>query len=189
MDGILCKVCNLRPATTHLTEVAWGNQPAQILHICSSCIRELGLDFQKAIPSVSSVLSKQAHGPDEEDMDAMQQLVMGSGIASSTQSSTADDTCQGCGMGWQEFANHNRFGCEQDYVAFEERLAPVLEQIHGESEHAGRRPGNHDQATAAAQRLDERRHLERALKLAVDNERFEEAARLRDDLQQLDEAP
>jgi protein arginine kinase activator len=49
-------------------------------------------------------------------------------------------TCDMCGISFFEFRNQGRLGCPHDYVAFEKELEPLIANIHGATEHVGRRP-------------------------------------------------
>ena len=48
--------------------------------------------------------------------------------------------CPVCGITFFEFRSHGRLGCPHDYVAFKAQLEPLILNIHGEGEHAGKRP-------------------------------------------------
>jgi protein arginine kinase activator len=45
--------------------------------------------------------------------------------------------CPECGMTYQEFRIKGRFGCVKCYDAFESGLSPLLEKVHGATEHVG----------------------------------------------------
>ena len=49
-------------------------------------------------------------------------------------------SCPVCGITFFEFRNQGRLGCPHDYVCFQKELAPLVMNIHGESEHVGKRP-------------------------------------------------
>jgi protein arginine kinase activator len=80
--------------------------------------------------------------------------------------------CPHCGITFDEFRTKGRFGCPRDYEVFEARLNPLLDKIHGSHRHTGRLP-----------RLKLRRELQEAVK----REEYENAARLRDRIREIEE--
>src|SRR5688572_1513632 len=95
--------------------------------------------------------------------------------------------CPSCGISFAEFREKGRLGCPNDYEFFEEHLTPLLEKIHGATEHRGRLPqGSLD---AAGKRNDLLLRLRRDLLQAVKGEQYEAAARLRDEIRRVEEAP
>ena len=48
--------------------------------------------------------------------------------------------CDMCGITFFEFRNQGRLGCPHDYVQFERELEPLIANIHGATQHTGRRP-------------------------------------------------
>ncbi|NBW87532.1 MAG: DNA helicase UvrBC, partial [Planctomycetia bacterium] len=45
-----------------------------------------------------------------------------------------------CGITFFEFRNQGRLGCPHDYVHFDKELEPLIANIHGSTQHTGRRP-------------------------------------------------
>lgn len=45
------------------------------------------------------------------------------------------ESCDFCGITWEEIASTGRLGCAKDYSVFKDRLTPWLEHIHGSSQH------------------------------------------------------
>ena len=48
--------------------------------------------------------------------------------------------CPVCGITFYEFRSQGRLGCPHDYVCFQTQLEPLILNIHGETEHVGKRP-------------------------------------------------
>jgi protein arginine kinase activator len=94
-------------------------------------------------------------------------------------------TCSSCGIKFVEFRNSGRLGCPHDYDSFREELVPLLESIHGDVKHVGKMPRRLPKDQAA---LGELTTLRRKLQQAVQSEAYEEAARLRDAIRQLEGA-
>lgn len=89
--------------------------------------------------------------------------------------------CPNCGMSWEAFQKNGLLGCDQCYDHFADRLPELLRRIHGQSTHVGKKPGQSAPAeTQAPSQHSKKEDLEEAMKKAVADENFEEAARLRD---------
>lgn len=180
MIGIVCQVCAKRPATSHLTELGPDGGDRQELHICATCISNLGLELGSTPIPIAEILASKGHIVESLDDDAEND-------ATSEVSPETQVACPVCGLTFGEFSANNRFGCAQCYDAFREHVEPLLARYHGTAVHTGRLPtqGHHPSGTA---RLARRTHLDQALKQALASEDFRRAAQLRDELRDLDEA-
>jgi protein arginine kinase activator len=95
------------------------------------------------------------------------------------------DSCPGCGMSVADFRSKGRLGCTRCYDAFRVELLPLLQRIHEAQMHTGRLPaviGTPPPPVDDRSLTDVRRRLEDAVR----GERYEEAARLRDELRKLE---
>src|SRR5262245_7576779 len=92
--------------------------------------------------------------------------------------------CPECGLKFVEFRNSGRLGCPRDYDAFGEELNPLLENIHGDTRHVGKCPRRQPQTQ---QNHTELSKLRRQLQSAVSQEAYEDAAKIRDQIRQLEE--
>jgi len=97
--------------------------------------------------------------------------------------------CPGCGMTPQDFKQKGRLGCPRCYEAFRQELVPLLQRVHEAVVHRGRLPGGRAPAppppgpmAMPASDTERLADLRRRLEDAIRGERYEEAARLRDDL-------
>jgi protein arginine kinase activator len=88
-------------------------------------------------------------------------------------------------MSYVDFQTHRRLGCPNDYEAFGGPRSDLLEKIHGETRHSGKVPVGAD---GRAARQAELRRLRQALRRAVEQEHYEQAALLRDRIRQMEEA-
>ncbi|MEO2032207.1 MAG: UvrB/UvrC motif-containing protein, partial [Planctomycetaceae bacterium] len=70
-----------------------------------------------------------------------------------------------------------------DYVVFQQELTSLLENIHGELQHCGKFP---KRAPDSSQRQYELIKLRNQLRQAVEQENYETAAQLRDEIQTLE---
>ncbi len=86
--------------------------------------------------------------------------------------------CPGCGLPRPEFRKRARVGCACCYETFARELAPMLRDMHSGDHHVGKVP-------ARERMIQTRSQLETALKTAIRNQRYEEAAVLRDRIRNL----
>ena len=93
--------------------------------------------------------------------------------------------CPHCGMTWEEFQKNGLLGCGECYDDFSEVLHELLRRIHGKSEHVGKTPFRGSTEVKEKRPQNERERLEAAMKKAVQEENFEEAARIRDKIKAL----
>ena len=93
-------------------------------------------------------------------------------------------SCPICGITFFEFRNEGRLGCPHDYVRFDAELEPLIVNIHGATKHVGKRPrravGDTDWQTDLIR-------LRRELKEAVEQEHYERASELRDEIRRIEE--
>jgi protein arginine kinase activator len=156
---MICQICESRPATIHITEIV--GEAKKVLDLCEECAQEKGL----------------SHGSGM--LPSLLQNLVGDRPPASTK------TCPECGISFEEFRAKGRFGCPKDYEVFAEELAPLLEKIHNARQHVGRVPVGRTPDAGGDERL---RRLRRELARAVAEEQYEEAARIRDEIRQTEEA-
>lgn len=178
MLGVTCQICAKRPATSHLTELDQDSGQRQELHICATCIQRMDLKLEAGPPPIAEILGMK---PDDGS-SAKIKVHSSLGIPGIVKE---DDRCPHCGLAFSEFGSGKLFGCPHDYTAFGDKVATLLRNYHGTTRHIGRMPG-----TKPALPPDEsttRRHLlDSALREAVAGEKYEDAARLRDELKRLE---
>ncbi len=183
MLGVTCQLCSKRPATTHLTELDPDSGQRQELHICATCIQRLDLKLENGPPPIAVILDMKSDDASSTKIKIASGLSMPSMVKN-------DERCPHCGLAFSEFGSGKLFGCAHDYSAFGDKVEALLRNYHGTTRHVGRRPGSEPDAPqdAAQNAATVRRvSLDAALRQAVMNENYENAAKLRDELRQLDE--
>ena len=160
-----CRRCS-KPATLHITEIREGE--SHELHLCETCAQDYLNNPESAeATDESDVLSaKLSEATGIDDLEELDHLI-----------------CPNCGITFREFRSQGRLGCPHDYIAFEDELMPLLDNIHGETQHTGKFP---KRAPAASQRQYELIKLRSQLRTAVEEEAYEDAANLRDRIQSLE---
>ena len=164
---LTCQKCGGRPATIHLTEVSQSGNHAEA-HLCVSCCQEAGWTTTTLPPPIAALLASKAESTE---------------TASEGDDGTA--TCSTCGLRFSEYQQVNLFGCAHDWTTFSTQITGLIRRWHGATAHTGRRPGEAGPAAADAERAG----LEADLAVAVAEERYEVAARLRDQLRRLHVEP
>ena len=92
-------------------------------------------------------------------------------------------SCPNCNITFLESRNSGRLGCPYDYEVFRDELMPLLENIHDETRHSGkvpkRAPRNSQQQTTLIQLRNEQKRM-------IAEEKYEEAARIRDKIRSIE---
>ncbi|MEL7240425.1 MAG: UvrB/UvrC motif-containing protein, partial [Planctomycetota bacterium] len=87
-----------------------------------------------------------------------------------------------CEMTWAKFKQGGLLGCGGCYDAFESELTPLLRRAHeGATHHSGKVPARRSDGQVRKQRVSVSK-LRRELQKAIDDEDYEAAARLRDEI-------
>ena len=148
----LCDDCGLFSATVLLTQVADGNE-TRSFNLCKACAKKRGIHI-----TIGETM------PDDEFPAPVQQPAV------------QERECLSCRMKLSDFRSNGRLGCPACYGAFAEEIETLFRQIHGSSEHKGKkyRSNSPNDPGEGLSRL--RFDLESAVK----NEEFERAALLRD---------
>jgi len=168
-SAMKCQQCD-KSAVFHITELESGE--VRELHLCES--------------HAQTYLNQAEAGGQEPE---------GGGLSGPlTVGQTADElavldkkACEMCGVTFFEFRNQGRLGCPHDYVQFERELEPLIANIHGATRHTGRRPerGGSDLPEATEQ-LTGVIGLRREMQEAIDQEDYERAQELRDEIRAIE---
>ncbi|QDT33722.1 UvrB/UvrC motif-containing protein [Thalassoglobus polymorphus] len=163
-----CLRCN-KQATHHITEIKNGKTVA--LHLCDQCVGEY--------------LNTVDVGGIPDDLEDPLSIGPIGSIASDSPVESTSEACPKCGMTYKLFRSQGRLGCPHDYQHFHDELIPLLESIHhGETQHVGKIP---PKVSEESRKQYELIRLKNELKLAIEEEAYELAAELRDQIQSLNE--
>ena len=103
--------------------------------------------------------------------------------------------CDNCGMTYDEFMKEGKFGCSNCYSIFDSKIEPILKRIHGESKYLGRKGKvpkltvNKKEEPVEEVKNDKENdiaELKKELKKLIKEEKYEEAAVLRDKIKDLE---
>jgi protein arginine kinase activator len=86
-------------------------------------------------------------------------------------------------MTYDDFRKVGRLGCAECYTTFRRSLASLLKRIHGSTHHLGKAPARLVKPPKAKMELAD---LKKRLERSIEMEEFEEAARLRDQIREME---
>ena len=182
-----CENCGKNEANVKYTQIINGEKREVML--CEECSRELGIghmNFNMPI-DFSSFFGDLLEG--YEDNSFMPTLGAGSKKLQ----------CSKCGLTWDDFLHTGNFGCSNCYEEFESRIDPILRSLQGATSHIGRL-GDVIEGNDIKQNLDDTERadvaqenkivnkvdeLKEELKQAIKEERYEDAAKIRDEIKKL----
>ncbi|MDD5432264.1 MAG: UvrB/UvrC motif-containing protein [Candidatus Omnitrophica bacterium] len=162
---MLCDVCGKVAATVHLTEII--NDQINELHLCEECARQKSAQMEQQF-GLSDLLAGLA------DFEKPTKETGGATVK-----------CPGCSLTYEDFKKIGRLGCGECYVTFKKYLGPLLKRIHGSIQHIGKSPFVKAEKKTKRKTLG-LQELRHNLQKAIDNEEFEEAAKLRDQIKELE---
>jgi len=159
-----CQHCE-KQAVFHITELT-GEKPVEF-HLCEVHAKLYLMQPEQAAaqaPTLAGVLAQQLGGVSQtaEELANLDKRA-----------------CPFCGITFFEFRSQGRLGCPHDYVFFEQELEPLISNIHGSSQHTGKRPKRGERGT---DRQTELIRLRRELKDAIKGEEYEQASKIRDQI-------
>jgi len=156
-NPLKCDLCG-KPATVHLTQII--NNKIHKVDLCEECAQAKGVTDPSGF-SLADLLLKASLNPEP----------------------TADlIRCEQCGFTQADFKKQGRFGCPSCYEAFRGVLEPLLGNMHKGTTHVGKVPQRAVERKSLYDRLTQ---LQLDLDQAIKAERYEDAARVRDEIHQV----
>lgn len=158
---MLCDECREHEATVQLTHVVKGD--VKVMNLCPRCAAERGVETTITSPPKNiwgEVLQATHMQASAAPLEAAQ--------------------CSFCGMTLKDFRATGRLGCARCYHTFEVPLRELLRRVHGNAKHVGR--SYEPPAPDLMQRASTIGELRDRLRRAIENEDFELAASLRDQI-------
>ena len=166
-----CERCKKNDATIHLSEIV--KDVKSEVHLCEHCARDVGLNpkgpgFSLSIPEMLTFLSVD----DLVDYDNSQ-------------------ACSTCGCSFPEYKREGKLGCPDCYIFLENEIEGIISDYYGEKKYSGKVPANYNisEGRSFVQVQEKPKYSIAALKaeldIAVNEERYEEAALLRDRINEI----
>jgi protein arginine kinase activator len=157
---MVCDICKKNEATVHLTQII-DNKMLKI-DLCEVCSKAKGL--------------QETAGFSLADL----QVGLGAGDEISAE---VGAKCPVCGFTQADFKKTGRLGCSACWETFETGLATLLKAMHKSDRHAGKVPTKAAHTLVITEQIKE---LSDELEKAVREEKYEDAAHIRDQIRQLE---
>lgn len=160
---MLCDKCGKNVATTHIRSVVNGKKTEK--HLCAECAAKEGIG-----------------GLGNMGLDSMLASMFGDALSPGL--SGAQSRCKCCGSTFADIAKNGKAGCPECYKTFYNEFLPYLKRVHGSVNHIGKTPAyTAVEEHPAADTLSE---LKAELKRLVSEEKFEQAAEVRDKIKEME---
>jgi protein arginine kinase activator len=159
---MLCSICKEREATVHLTQITGDKM--QKVDLCEECSKTKGINDPAGFNLADLLLG----------LGASQELEQAGG--------GVEIKCSRCGFTQADFKKAGRLGCPECYKTFAEGLEGLLKSMHKGTRHVGKVPESLRQNRDLSDRL---KALQKKLAKAIEDENFEQAAHLRDEIKQM----
>ena len=158
-----CEKCNEREASVFFEQTVNGEHTS--LHLCHECAAKLqtGSLFESAPFQLGTSLLENFFGH--------------------TAPRVSGKTCPHCGASFAEIRREGKVCCPGCYAAFRAELEPTIRSLHGHVEHTGHAPAGQSVLREKQNKLKE---LKKELQDAIAAEQYEQAARLRDEIRNLE---
>lgn len=168
-----CQECKQRSATLHFTQLINGQKSE--VNVCGVCAREKGY---MTYPEESYSLHNLLAGLLNFDTTQI-------GNLEGTVKQTEDTQCPRCDLTFSEFKRVGKFGCAECYQAFFEKLHPIIRRVQsGNTNHHGKIPERKGGDLHTKKKIES---YKLQLQQLIENESFEEAAVMRDQIKELKE--
>ena len=181
---MLCENCGENEANVRYTQIVNGVKKE--MKLCEKCANELGIgdmDFNMPI-NLSSFLSEFFDDTSDTFLPEL--------------TKTKELKCNQCGMTYDEFTHTGKFGCANCYHTFKNKIDAILKNLHGANRHVGRKSNitkpNLNKSDIKEKQTSSKQNnqispigkLKEDLKKAIKEERYEEAAKIRDEIKKLE---
>ncbi len=175
---MLCQNCGKNEANIRYTQIINGVKKE--IALCSSCARKLGVEDIELPINFNSFLGDFFNDYAETEFLPMLQ--------------TNEVKCKTCGMTYNDFINTGVFGCSDCYETFSNPIDSLLKNLHGTAKHIGRGPNGKAEKIKIEDSKNEKKEnpeedkkekLEKELEKAIKEERYEDAAKIRDEIKEM----
>ncbi|NMB25582.1 MAG: hypothetical protein GX986_08625 [Firmicutes bacterium] len=166
---MLCEECRRRPATVHVTKIV--NDSKTEFHLCQHCAEAKG--ELTLVSPVAFTFQEFLTGMLQQVPVPSQSPTVGMAIA----------CCPNCGLSYSKIKEVGQLGCSVCYEQFKGQIQPLLRRIQGTTTHSGKAPGSQGVAIEQRRQIEALREQQR---VAIGQEKYEEAAKLRDKIRSLE---
>lgn len=167
---MLCEHCHKREATMHYTQVINGQHTEA--HLCAECA------------SKDPLLGRHAMGRMGPLMGSFFENALFRDWWREPEGRFGEISCPSCGTTLDMISHENMMGCPECYETFREKLKPFFRKTQEGTKHVGKVPGSPEEHTDESV-SPEVKALREKLASLIEEENYEEAARIRDEIKQL----
>ena len=154
----LCDLCGKGEATMNVSQLDKDGKVTEI-SVCAECASKRGFtEVQQLKAGVAGIIAELKARVDEADSKLV---------------------CRNCGLSYAEFKRQGQLGCAGCYVSFHDELVPLIRRIHDAVQHVGRTASGGRKQAQVKMNIQK---LREALSGAIQDEDYEKAAALRDQL-------
>ena len=158
---MFCERCGKNHATTHIKTVV--NGVAHEYNLCSICAAKEGYASNSLAGMLASMF----------------------GDISVNEISNRQTKCSVCGSTFSDIAKTGKVGCSECYTTFYNELLPYLKRVHGSIKHSGKLPLG--EPLSVKPKTETVESLRQELSRMVSEERYEQAAIIRDKIKEMEE--
>lgn len=164
---VKCQVCKQRESIIHVQQII-GEEHVD-LYLCEVCAEEKGIarsedTIELSLSQLLTGLFSTGTGEQENDRE--------------------QDTCSTCGTSIHTLRKEGRLGCPDCYACFTREVRGVQKKLTGSTQHVGKLPRK---LMEYKELIIDRQTLQSKLEEAVAEEDYEAAARIRDQIREIDE--
>jgi len=201
---MLCDNCKKNNATVHLKGITNGMKAE--LHLCQECSQgmanmanminlgsiDMPINLENILSKLGNLNLGNIGGTDtpislENIFKGILESVQIKGpmpqISNPKIQSNAPGPCMVCEMSYEQFKTTGKLGCEACYQAFPKEIVALFKNVQNSSRHEGKYPKRFGSQIKQQQEVDK---LRTHLKAAINDENYEEAARIRDQIRSLE---
>ncbi len=198
---MLCQNCNEREANVKYTQIVNGVKKQ--MNLCDECAQKLGIDVTSF--SMPIDFSNFLGGFNDIFEDNLETFMPTFSLPQTLK-------CDKCNMTYDEFLQTGKFGCDECYNTFHTKIDNLLKNIHGVNRHIGRNGRMLGKAQETNSKANENKQtntentqstkkvtakkkeskeekieeLQARLKQEIKEERYEDAAKTRDEIKKLE---
>lgn len=161
---MMCQKCNKNEVTFHYTQNINGKVTE--MYLCENCSKQSKTsNFDFDLPfSISDIFSSLSGYSSKSEIHKQ-------------------TICQSCNSSYNRFKQTGKIGCSECYQTFKSQIIPIIQSIHGDTEHVGKIPKNIE---IKLKIKNEIKTLRSELSKSIEIEDYEKAAQIRDQIRELE---
>ncbi|ALS80138.1 MULTISPECIES: UvrB/UvrC motif-containing protein [Planococcus] len=165
---MICTQCGERSASVIVKKQQLGQvMELQLCHICAAENHSINIAFEQDPLAIHQLLSNWFPNSQATISRPKKEVAI----------------CPSCGFTFSHFLKLGKFGCASCYDTFSSQLNEIFKRFHnGNTEHTGKIPASYGSTLKIKKEIEK---LRKQMQVSIQEEEFEEAARLRDEVKRL----